>query len=198
MFWYFGWGGGFISFQVSCTFIYINVGCLFCRCVALCSLGIWICEELVHESHHPQIKEALNVICVSLKVKKKKTYLVEYIDIECMTFSPSVYYILCLYRIRHLLSVTFYYYSFINTLFPWSWLFPWVALLLNVGYCGDHQFYLSFLCHLICKVIYIFLIIIFVSYSSVLITSWILELLHDLALLFKLNGLFVTNKSKIC
>ncbi|KFP63648.1 Ral GTPase-activating protein subunit alpha-1, partial [Cariama cristata] len=37
------------------------------RCVALCSLGIWICEELVHESHHPQIKEALNVICVSLK-----------------------------------------------------------------------------------------------------------------------------------
>uniref|UniRef100_A0ACB8G4F2 Uncharacterized protein n=1 Tax=Sphaerodactylus townsendi TaxID=933632 RepID=A0ACB8G4F2_9SAUR len=38
------------------------------RCVALCSLGIWICEELVHESHHPQIKEALNVICASLKV----------------------------------------------------------------------------------------------------------------------------------
>ncbi|KAJ6655669.1 hypothetical protein lerEdw1_004905 [Lerista edwardsae] len=38
------------------------------RCVALCSLGIWICEELVHESHHPQIKEALNVICASLKI----------------------------------------------------------------------------------------------------------------------------------
>ncbi|XP_043405947.1 ral GTPase-activating protein subunit alpha-1 isoform X8 [Chelonia mydas] len=41
------------------------------RCVALCSLGIWICEELVHESHHPQIKEALNVICVSLKFPNK-------------------------------------------------------------------------------------------------------------------------------
>ncbi|XP_051002270.1 ral GTPase-activating protein subunit alpha-1 isoform X1 [Acomys russatus] len=41
------------------------------RCVALCSLGIWICEELVHESHHPQIKEALNVICVSLKFSNK-------------------------------------------------------------------------------------------------------------------------------
>ncbi|XP_070360354.1 ral GTPase-activating protein subunit alpha-1 isoform X5 [Equus asinus] len=41
------------------------------RCVALCSLGIWICEELVHESHHPQIKEALNVICVSLKFTNK-------------------------------------------------------------------------------------------------------------------------------
>ncbi|KAB0393905.1 hypothetical protein E2I00_007901 [Balaenoptera physalus] len=40
-------------------------------CVALCSLGIWICEELVHESHHPQIKEALNVICVSLKFTNK-------------------------------------------------------------------------------------------------------------------------------
>ncbi|XP_023577624.1 ral GTPase-activating protein subunit alpha-1 isoform X4 [Octodon degus] len=41
------------------------------RCVALCSLGIWICEELVHDSHHPQIKEALNVICVSLKFPNK-------------------------------------------------------------------------------------------------------------------------------
>ncbi|XP_073067451.1 ral GTPase-activating protein subunit alpha-1 isoform X6 [Manis javanica] len=41
------------------------------RCVALCSLGIWICEELVHESNHPQIKEALNVICVSLKFTNK-------------------------------------------------------------------------------------------------------------------------------
>uniref|UniRef100_A0A8D0H107 Ral GTPase activating protein catalytic subunit alpha 1 n=1 Tax=Sphenodon punctatus TaxID=8508 RepID=A0A8D0H107_SPHPU len=41
------------------------------RCVALCNLGIWICEELVHESHHPQIKEALNVICVSLKFPNK-------------------------------------------------------------------------------------------------------------------------------
>ncbi|XP_068938361.1 ral GTPase-activating protein subunit alpha-1 isoform X2 [Petaurus breviceps papuanus] len=41
------------------------------RCVALCSLAIWICEELVHESHHPQIKEALNVICVSLKFPNK-------------------------------------------------------------------------------------------------------------------------------
>ncbi|XP_038612112.1 ral GTPase-activating protein subunit alpha-1 isoform X7 [Tachyglossus aculeatus] len=41
------------------------------RCVALCSLGIWVCEELVHESHHPQIKEALNVICVSLKFPNK-------------------------------------------------------------------------------------------------------------------------------
>lgn len=72
---YFGCGGAFggdcISFNGSSPSIYIIVGCPFRRCVALCSLGIWICEELVHESHHPQIKEALNVICVSLKVKKK-------------------------------------------------------------------------------------------------------------------------------
>uniref|UniRef100_A0A3B4A198 Rap-GAP domain-containing protein n=1 Tax=Periophthalmus magnuspinnatus TaxID=409849 RepID=A0A3B4A198_9GOBI len=38
------------------------------RCVALCSLGIWLCEELAHGTHHPQIKEALNVICVTLKI----------------------------------------------------------------------------------------------------------------------------------
>lgn len=54
-----------------CVLFKVILGILFfSRCVALCSLGIWICEELVHESHHPQIKEALNVICVSLKVKK--------------------------------------------------------------------------------------------------------------------------------
>ncbi|KAG9481080.1 hypothetical protein GDO78_010366 [Eleutherodactylus coqui] len=41
------------------------------RCVALCSLGIWMCEELVNQTRHPQIKEALNVICVSLKFPNK-------------------------------------------------------------------------------------------------------------------------------
>ncbi|XP_039597795.1 LOW QUALITY PROTEIN: ral GTPase-activating protein subunit alpha-1 [Polypterus senegalus] len=41
------------------------------RCVALCSLGIWLCEELIHDTRHPQIKEALNVICVTLKFPNK-------------------------------------------------------------------------------------------------------------------------------
>ncbi|XP_078089923.1 ral GTPase-activating protein subunit alpha-1 isoform X12 [Mustelus asterias] len=41
------------------------------RCVALCSLGIWLCEELVHGTQHPQIKDALNVICVTLKFPNK-------------------------------------------------------------------------------------------------------------------------------
>uniref|UniRef100_A0A8C5C551 Ral GTPase activating protein catalytic subunit alpha 1 n=1 Tax=Gadus morhua TaxID=8049 RepID=A0A8C5C551_GADMO len=39
-------------------------------CVALCSLGIWLCEELVRGTQHPQIKEALNVLCVTLKVSR--------------------------------------------------------------------------------------------------------------------------------
>ncbi|XP_062863566.1 ral GTPase-activating protein subunit alpha-1 isoform X3 [Trichomycterus rosablanca] len=46
------------------------------RCVALCSLGIWLCEELVHGTRHPQIKEALNVICVTLKFPNKAVALV--------------------------------------------------------------------------------------------------------------------------
>ncbi|XP_041928046.1 LOW QUALITY PROTEIN: ral GTPase-activating protein subunit alpha-1 [Alosa sapidissima] len=46
------------------------------RCVALCSLGIWLCEELVHGTRHPQIKEALNVICVTLKFPNKTVALV--------------------------------------------------------------------------------------------------------------------------
>ncbi|XP_038128358.1 ral GTPase-activating protein subunit alpha-1 isoform X3 [Cyprinodon tularosa] len=46
------------------------------RCVALCSLGIWLCEELTHGTEHPQIKEALNVICVTLKYPNKNVALV--------------------------------------------------------------------------------------------------------------------------
>ncbi|XP_032404198.1 ral GTPase-activating protein subunit alpha-1 isoform X5 [Xiphophorus hellerii] len=46
------------------------------RCVALCSLGIWLCEELSHGTEHPQIKEALNVICVTLKYPNKTVALV--------------------------------------------------------------------------------------------------------------------------
>uniref|UniRef100_UPI00358E6671 ral GTPase-activating protein subunit alpha-1-like isoform X2 n=1 Tax=Myxine glutinosa TaxID=7769 RepID=UPI00358E6671 len=37
------------------------------RCIALCNLGIWICEELAHQTQHINIKDALNVIGVSLK-----------------------------------------------------------------------------------------------------------------------------------
>ncbi|XP_031722654.1 ral GTPase-activating protein subunit alpha-1 isoform X7 [Anarrhichthys ocellatus] len=46
------------------------------RCVALCSLGIWMCEELADGTQHPQIKEALNVICVTLKYPNKNVALV--------------------------------------------------------------------------------------------------------------------------
>ncbi|KAJ3613181.1 hypothetical protein NHX12_019433, partial [Muraenolepis orangiensis] len=46
------------------------------RCVALCSLGIWLCEELVRGTQHPQIKEALNVLCVTLKYPNKSVALV--------------------------------------------------------------------------------------------------------------------------
>ncbi|XP_036398950.1 ral GTPase-activating protein subunit alpha-1 isoform X3 [Megalops cyprinoides] len=46
------------------------------RCVALCSLGIWLCEELRHNTRHPQIKEALNVICVTLKFPNKTVAMV--------------------------------------------------------------------------------------------------------------------------
>ncbi|XP_073338962.1 ral GTPase-activating protein subunit alpha-1 [Pagrus major] len=46
------------------------------RCVALCSLGIWLCEELARGTQHPLIKEALNVICVTLKYPNKNVALV--------------------------------------------------------------------------------------------------------------------------
>lgn len=81
---------GIIKIVYSCSMflnnLFSDVVSLFCRCVALCSLGIWICEELVHESHHPQIKEALNVICVSLKVRLN-TFTV-YIAFKCKDALP--------------------------------------------------------------------------------------------------------------
>lgn len=40
----------------------------FQRCIAVCSLGVWICEELAQCTSHPQLKEAINVIGVTLKV----------------------------------------------------------------------------------------------------------------------------------
>ncbi|XP_077587946.1 ral GTPase-activating protein subunit alpha-1 isoform X7 [Stigmatopora nigra] len=46
------------------------------RCVALCSLGIWLSEELAHGTQHPLINDALNVICVTLKYPNKNVALV--------------------------------------------------------------------------------------------------------------------------
>ncbi|KAM5245531.1 ral GTPase-activating protein subunit alpha-2 [Ctenodactylus gundi] len=41
------------------------------RCIALCSLGIWICEELAQATGHPQVKDAVNVVGVTLKFPNK-------------------------------------------------------------------------------------------------------------------------------
>ncbi|XP_033616902.1 ral GTPase-activating protein subunit alpha-2, partial [Fukomys damarensis] len=41
------------------------------RCIAICSLGVWICEELTQHTCHPQVKEAINVVGVTLKFPNK-------------------------------------------------------------------------------------------------------------------------------
>ncbi|XP_023575882.1 ral GTPase-activating protein subunit alpha-2 isoform X2 [Octodon degus] len=41
------------------------------RCIAICSLGVWICEELAQCTCHPQVKEAINVVGVTLKFPNK-------------------------------------------------------------------------------------------------------------------------------
>ncbi|KAM8774418.1 ral GTPase-activating protein subunit alpha-2 isoform 2-T2 [Rhynchonycteris naso] len=41
------------------------------RCIAICSLGVWVCEELAQHTSHPQLKEAINVIGVTLKFPNK-------------------------------------------------------------------------------------------------------------------------------
>ncbi|KAK9403686.1 ral GTPase-activating protein subunit alpha-2 [Crotalus adamanteus] len=42
------------------------------RYLSLCCLGLWICEELVHCTNHPQVKDAINVLGVTLKFSNKQ------------------------------------------------------------------------------------------------------------------------------
>ncbi|KAJ7338337.1 hypothetical protein JRQ81_011317, partial [Phrynocephalus forsythii] len=42
------------------------------RCLAVCCLGLWICEELVQYTNHPQVKDAINVLGVTLKFSNKR------------------------------------------------------------------------------------------------------------------------------
>ncbi|XP_035811598.2 ral GTPase-activating protein subunit alpha-2 isoform X5 [Amphiprion ocellaris] len=41
------------------------------RCIAVCSLGLWVCEELMQKSIHHQVKDAINVLGVTLKFGNK-------------------------------------------------------------------------------------------------------------------------------
>ncbi|KAJ0062764.1 hypothetical protein NL108_004382, partial [Boleophthalmus pectinirostris] len=40
-------------------------------CIAVCSLGLWICEELMQKKVHHQVKDAINVLGVTLKFGNK-------------------------------------------------------------------------------------------------------------------------------
>ncbi|XP_019733838.1 ral GTPase-activating protein subunit alpha-2 isoform X5 [Hippocampus comes] len=41
------------------------------RCIAVCSLGLWVCEELMQANIHDQVKDAINVLGVTLKFGNK-------------------------------------------------------------------------------------------------------------------------------
>lgn len=41
------------------------------RCIAVCSLGMWVCEELMQKSIHHQVKDAISVLGVTLKFENK-------------------------------------------------------------------------------------------------------------------------------
>uniref|UniRef100_A0A3B4XME7 Ral GTPase activating protein catalytic subunit alpha 2 n=1 Tax=Seriola lalandi dorsalis TaxID=1841481 RepID=A0A3B4XME7_SERLL len=40
-------------------------------CIAVCSLGLWVCEELMQKNIHQQVKDAINVLGVTLKFGNK-------------------------------------------------------------------------------------------------------------------------------
>ncbi|CAL8285950.1 unnamed protein product [Lota lota] len=41
------------------------------RCITVCSLGLWVCEELMQENIHHHVKDAINVLGVTLKFGNK-------------------------------------------------------------------------------------------------------------------------------
>uniref|UniRef100_H2SYW2 Ral GTPase activating protein catalytic subunit alpha 2 n=1 Tax=Takifugu rubripes TaxID=31033 RepID=H2SYW2_TAKRU len=41
------------------------------RCIAVCSLGLWVCEELMQKNIHQQVTDAINVLGVTLKFGNK-------------------------------------------------------------------------------------------------------------------------------
>ncbi|XP_031684913.1 ral GTPase-activating protein subunit alpha-2-like isoform X4 [Oncorhynchus kisutch] len=48
-----------------------NEPCEAARCIAVCSLGLWVCEELMQNHIHHQVKDAINVLGVTLKFGNK-------------------------------------------------------------------------------------------------------------------------------
>uniref|UniRef100_G1SRS4 Ral GTPase activating protein catalytic subunit alpha 1 n=1 Tax=Oryctolagus cuniculus TaxID=9986 RepID=G1SRS4_RABIT len=106
------------------------------RCVALCSLGIWICEELVHESHHPQIKEALNVICVSLKFTNKTVA-----HVACNMLHMLVHYVprLQIYQPDSPLKIIQLVVSLLLCLLDWIMALPLKTLLQPVHTAGTEN-----------------------------------------------------------
>uniref|UniRef100_A0A7N6FIS7 Rap-GAP domain-containing protein n=1 Tax=Anabas testudineus TaxID=64144 RepID=A0A7N6FIS7_ANATE len=40
-------------------------------CIAVCSLGLWVCEELMQKNIHHQVKDAINILGVTLKFGNK-------------------------------------------------------------------------------------------------------------------------------
>ncbi|KAG7280735.1 hypothetical protein CRUP_004535 [Coryphaenoides rupestris] len=48
-----------------------NEPCEGARCIAVCSLGLWVCEELTQKNIHHQVKDAINVLGVMLKFGNK-------------------------------------------------------------------------------------------------------------------------------
>uniref|UniRef100_A0A8D2L7W2 Ral GTPase activating protein catalytic alpha subunit 1 n=1 Tax=Varanus komodoensis TaxID=61221 RepID=A0A8D2L7W2_VARKO len=106
------------------------------RCVALCSLGIWICEELVHESHHPQIKEALNVICASLKFPNKTVA-----HVACNMLSMLIHYVhrLQMYQADSPLKIIQLVVSLLLCLLDWIMALPLKTLLQPVHTAGSEN-----------------------------------------------------------
>ncbi|KAK6304303.1 hypothetical protein J4Q44_G00248890 [Coregonus suidteri] len=48
-----------------------NEPCEAARCMAVCSLGLWVCEELMQQNIHHQVEDAINVLGVTLKFGNK-------------------------------------------------------------------------------------------------------------------------------
>uniref|UniRef100_A0A663MUA6 Ral GTPase activating protein catalytic alpha subunit 2 n=1 Tax=Athene cunicularia TaxID=194338 RepID=A0A663MUA6_ATHCN len=102
------------------------------RCIAICGLGVWICEELMQCTNHPQVKEAINVIGVTLKFSNK---LVAQVACDVLQLLVSYWQKLQKYesslsrKITEVRQFLFYVFSLLLCLLDWCMALPMKMLL---------------------------------------------------------------------
>ncbi len=71
--------------------------------MAICSLGLWVCEELRQTETHHQVKDAINVLGVTLKVIKFELFSWDHFKI--LNLDHLYIYIRAVNRLKYVIAI---------------------------------------------------------------------------------------------